>query len=194
MNPKLKLKMETRTLVECAVMIAVGTILSMIKIDLLWGGGMTVCSMLPLVFIAHRHGTKTGLIAAFAYSLLQLVLGLDNVRYATNFWMAVGIVGLDYVVAYTVIGLSAIFDGKFKNKQTAMVAGIVFSFTLRLACHFITGVWIWEVIWPNDRGWLPPVWSIAYNAMYMVPEMILTSVAACLLYKPLNSLLVRIDK
>lgn len=50
----------TRRLVESAVMIAIGTVLSMFPFSAPWafGGGVTICSMLPLVIIAHRYGTK----------------------------------------------------------------------------------------------------------------------------------------
>ena len=180
------MKIKTAALVECAVMIAIATILSLIKIDWLLGGGITVCSMLPLVLIAHRHGTKTGLLAAFAYSVLQLVLGMDNVRYATNVWMAFAIAFLDYVLAYTVIGLSAVFDKKIRNPYCAIAAGIVFSFSLRLLCHFLSGWLIWEALWPNDRGWAAPVWSLAYNAAYMVPEMVISAAVGFLLFKHLR--------
>ena len=87
----------TRKLVESAVMLAIGTVLSMFTIASPWvlGGGITICSMLPLVVVAHRHGTKWGLFTAFAYSILQLLLGMNNVQYATGFLMAIGIVLLD---------------------------------------------------------------------------------------------------
>ena len=52
--------MGLRRLVECAVLIAIGTVLSLFEFSGPWalGGGITVCSMLPLVLICHRHGTK----------------------------------------------------------------------------------------------------------------------------------------
>ena len=88
-----------RWLMESAIMIAIGTMLSEFpKIDFPLGGGLTICSMLPLVLISWRYGVGRGLIAAAAYSLLQLVLGLNNVQYATSALMAAGIVLLDYVI------------------------------------------------------------------------------------------------
>lgn len=65
--------MKNRTslrLVESALMIAAGTLLSLIKFDMPMGGGMTLCSMLPLVLISHRYGWKWGTFNAFVYSLL----------------------------------------------------------------------------------------------------------------------------
>ena len=56
----------TRMLVESAVMIAIATVLSMLKFDLPFGGGVTIVSMLPLVmgrrdgFFLQRHPAHTG--------------------------------------------------------------------------------------------------------------------------------------
>ena len=178
----------TRRLVESAVMIAIGTVLSMFPFTAPWayGGGITICSMLPLVIIAHRYGTKWGLFTAFVYSVLQLILGVSNVQYATNFIMAVGIVLLDYTIAFTVIGLSACFNGVIKNRLVSIVVGIVFTFALRFVCHFISGWIIWEALWPNEVGLASPMYSLVYNGGYMLPETIITALVAELTYKPLK--------
>lgn len=178
----------TRRLVESAVMIAIGTVLSMFPFSAPWafGGGVTICSMLPLVIIAHRYGTKWGLFTAFVYSVLQLILGVSNVQYATNFIMAVGIVLLDYTIAFTVIGLSACFNGVIKNRLVSIVVGIVFTFALRFVCHFISGWIIWEALWPNEVGLASPMYSLVYNGGYMLPETIITALVAVLTYKPLK--------
>ena len=179
------MKIKTRTLVECAVMIACANVLSFIKLKL-WalGGGVTLVSMLPLVIIARRHGTKVGLIAAFAHGVIQMLFGLDNVQYATGFFMAVGIIALDYIVAYGAIGLSGVNSERTTHASNGqIILGVCLSFMLRLLCHFISGWWIWEALWPNELAWAAPVWSLAYNASYMIPEIILTCIAACLLNK-----------
>ena len=51
-----KSKTMVRRLVESAILIAVGTVLSELKIDMPLGGGLTVCSMLPLVTITGGMG------------------------------------------------------------------------------------------------------------------------------------------
>lgn len=73
-----------KKLVLSAVMIAIGTVLSLdpFKFGGLWlfGGGVTFCSMLPLVIISYIYGCRWGILTAFAYSLIQLILGVDNVQ------------------------------------------------------------------------------------------------------------------
>lgn len=93
---------------------------------------------------------------------------------------------LDYVVAFGVIGLAGIFDKCIKNRPVSIAVGSVFATLLRLACHFVSGWIIWEALWPNELGWASPLWSLAYNASYMIPEMIITTVAAVALYFPLK--------
>ncbi|MBE6632530.1 MAG: energy-coupled thiamine transporter ThiT [Ruminococcaceae bacterium] len=171
-------KSSTVFLSEAAMLIAVGTVLSLFKIDMPMGGGLTICSMLPLVIISHRYGWKKGVMCAFVYSMLQLVLGLDNVQYATNMIMAIEIIMLDYIIAYTVIGLSSVFNSFVENKRKSLILGICFTFFLRFLCHFITGVIIWDALWPNEFGLTSVVYSFGYNGWFMGAEAIITSVAA----------------
>ena len=57
---------KTRILVECALMIAIGTVLSNIKFFTLPNGGsVTLLSMLPFVLVSFRHGVKWGLFTGF---------------------------------------------------------------------------------------------------------------------------------
>lgn len=178
----------TRRLVESAVMLAIGTVLSVLTFSMPWafGGGITFCSMLPLVIIAHRYGTRWGLFTAFAYSVLQLLLGISNVQYAPDFITAIGIILLDYTIAFTVIGLSACFNGIIKNRLLSIAMGIVFTFALRFVCHFISGWIIWDALWPNEMEWASPYYSLVYNGSYMLPELIITAVVALLSFRPLK--------
>lgn len=176
-------KSTTRWLVESALMVALATVLNEYTkvIPMPFGGGVTICSMLPLVLISFRFGWEKGVITAGAFSALQMLFGMDNVMYAQTPIQAAGIALLDYIVAYSVIGLAgAIHTSKL---EVSYVVGIVFTFSLRLLCHFITGWWIWDVLWPNDFGFAAPIYSIVYNGPYMVGEMILSSVVAVLLCK-----------
>ena len=183
-------KRMTRMLTESAIMIAIATVLSLLKIDLPFGGGVTICSMLPIVLISHRWGWKWGVTTAFVYGVIQMLFGLDNVGYADSFLMGAGIVMLDYIIAYAVIGLSGAVDGILGKKRKSVMVGVLFSFLLRLFCHFITGSWIWGVWMPETfmkmtmtNKW---VYSILYNGWYMLAEIVITEVVVALIYKPLG--------
>ncbi len=174
---------KTSKLVFSAIMIAIGTVLSFFKIDFIMGGGLTICAMLPLVIVSFKYGTKWGLFTAFVFSILQCLLGLDNVQYATSAGMAIAIVLLDYIIAYTVIGFSGIFRKSAKKFNTAVISGITITFFARFICHFATGWAIWDALWPNEFGMMAPVYSLCYNGSYMLAEAIISSVAAVILFK-----------
>lgn len=184
MNKNLKL----RRIIECAIFIAIGTVLSVLSFESIWalGGSITIGSMVPLIFIAHRHGTKWGLGAATVYGVVQMLLGMSNVMYGENFWQVAAIIALDYVVAYGVIGLAAMFDRVIKNQPVAIALGVIVVVALRFGCHFLSGWIIWDALWPNELGWASPYYSLIYNAGYMVPELIITLVLSVGLYFPLK--------
>ena len=178
---------KTRTLVECALMIALATVLGFIPLyELPHGGSITLVSMLPVLLVSYRHGTRWGVFTAFVHSLIQLLLGLSNVSYAPDALTAVGIILLDYVIAFTLIGFAACFNNLVKNRRLSIVLGIVVTFLGRFVCHFLSGVLIWEALWPNELGWASSVWSLAYNGSYMIPEIIITAIVAWLSYAPLK--------
>lgn len=165
-------------------MIALATGLSMLTIaNLPFGGSVTPFSMLPLIVIAYRYGTKWGICTGVVYGLLQMVIGLNNLSYATSFMAAVAIILFDYVLAFGVLGMGGIFKNKIKNQSLAMGLGALVACALRLGCHFISGVTVWAIFAENMPVWL---YSITYNASYMVPETIVTVGGAMLVSLFLN--------
>jgi thiamine transporter len=181
-----KQKITTLQLVESALMIAIATVCSMVKIDLPFGGGVTIVSMLPIIMISHRYGWKWGVLVSFTYSIGQLLLGLDNVAYGKTFLMGAAIVLLDYVIAYTVLG----FSGAFGKSRKAVAIGIAVTFTARFLCHYITGAWIWAEWMPDDfmgmKMTSPWIYSALYNGWYMLVELVATEIVAMLIYQPLK--------
>ena len=85
MNKKRVLK-----LTETALMLALATVLSLVKIfELPYGGSITAFSMVPIMIIAFRYGTKWGMISGFVYSVIQLLFGISTLSYATSAGAAV---------------------------------------------------------------------------------------------------------
>lgn len=177
------------TLVECAILIAMAFVLSFIKIiDMPFGGSVTAASMLPIIIAGYRHGFKWGMITGFAYSLLQLLLGLENVSYATSTTAAIAIIMLDYIVAFTVLGLLGIFR-RNRHQTGVLVIGTFVVCFIRFICHFITGCTVWAgVSIPTADGAL---YSLLYNAAYMIPETVVTVYVIALLS---NAIDLRLDR
>ena len=179
---------KTFRLVFSALMVAIGTVLSLFSFSGFWvyGGSVTFCSMLPLVIVSYRYGWKWGVFTSLVYGLVQMVLGMQNVMYGPNWYTVLAIALLDYIVAFGVIGFSSVFDGHVKNESLGLVLGVALAMLLRLLCHFISGWVIWDAMWPNEMGLASPVYSILYNGSFMLPGAIITAVVAVILNKAIS--------
>lgn len=176
---------KTRTLVECALMIALATVLSFIKVYTLpQGGSITAASMMPLVLASFRHGPKWGLFTGFVYSLIDLMRGFDNVMYCTTIGAMFLCILLDYLLAYSVMGLACVFGKGLKSRAACVAVGTTITGLLRYFCSFLSGMLIWYGYAPDTM----PVWfySLTYNGSYMIPEIILTAIAAVLVMQVMD--------
>ncbi len=168
-----------RRLTESAIMLSIATVLSMIPLlDMPFGGKLTPLSMLPIFLVVYRYGGGWGFCVSFTYGLIQMILGLDNLSYATNWVAVIAIILLDYLVAYGVLGFGGLLRGKLKSQRLEFSLGVAIGCVLRLFCHFVTGI----TVWADPSGELPiPLFSLAYNGAYMLPEMILTIIVGVIL-------------
>ena len=192
----------THILTESAIMVALATVLSMLKIwEAPYGGSVTILSMAPIIVLSMRRGVKVGLFAGFAHSLIQLLLGLGTVAYVPTPMGIVVCVLTDYILPFTLLGLGGLFrDMKFtKNATTnlflaaALGAGLVT--LLRYACHIVSGAVIWYALdlewYADDPSHIvfqygPWMFSIIYNGGFMIPEIITTVIGTPILTKALS--------
>ena len=200
-------KQRTQALTVSAIMIAFSVSISAICavmpfLNLPFGGGFTIASMLPIIIVAYMYGTKWGLLTAFTYSILQMLLGFNTVSAfflpgdsQMIWWRAVLVILIDYVIAYSVLGLGGIFRNKFETKK-ALVLGSFFAIFLRYLAHIVSGAiffstWAeWFFTQDGFPSWgekileifsgasLATVYSIIYNGTYMIPEIIITAIVA----------------
>lgn len=177
---------KTLTLVEGAVMVALATVLSFIRVyKLPWGGSITLLSMLPIAVFSIKYGVKKGLGVAFVFSLVQLIQGATDGLFSWGLTpvMLIACIFLDYVGAFTVLG----FAGMFRNKGAAgWLAGTIIAVFLRFVCHFLSGVIIWKSfgqLWDGFSTDNSVLYSFLYNGSYMLPEMIFTGIGAFALFK-----------
>ncbi len=208
------MKNKTKRLTESAMLIALGVVLEfagrLVIPPMPFGGQLTLVSMLPIVLISYRHGVKWGLTAGFAYSLVQMAMGADTVTAAFQpgyfgdgvmLLNAVVMCLLDYVLAYTLLGLGGIFRDKIANHGTALMAGSLVALGARYLAHILSGyilfssyaewfftqegfpAWGAQLVQTMSPSALGLLYSVVYNGMYMVPEMILTAIVAVLIAK-----------
>lgn len=175
-------------LVECAILIALSSVLSFVKIwHMPLGGSVTLVSMLPVAIIGIRHGMKWGIGSAFVYALFQLVFGIADglLGWGLTPVMLVGCMFFDYIAAFTVLGLSGIFRNR---GEKGVYSGLAFSIILRFVSSFLSGY----VIFTNLDKWevfnkvfsrSPALYSICYNGLFMLPELVLTLLVAAILLR-----------
>ena len=175
-----------------------------------FGGQITIVSMLPVVLIAYRHGVKWGFVATFTYAFLEMALGAKTVSSAflPGFFgdgamivNAIVMCLLDYIVAYTVLALAGVFRNRIKNPGISLMAGSLVALGARYVTHILSGYilfsswaeWYFtqdgfpawgaqlvESLSPAGLGW---IYSIVYNGMYMIPEMVFTAIVALVIAK-----------
>ena len=185
----------TKILCECAIMLAMSIALSFFAISPgTFGGSITPASMLPVLFVGIRHGHKWGFGTAFVYSVFQLLTGLSYFSYIKGFGPYLICILFDFILAFTMLGLTSFAKPRIKDGEEAKYLAIeneapkhnlikIFGFialamVLRFVCHFISGITIWREydIYNN-----PYIYSLVYNLVYMLPEMLICLAVAGLL-------------
>ena len=157
-------------------MISLSTVLSLFKLlEMPYGGSVTFASMLPIIVFSYRHGMKWGISAALTSSVVQLLLGLKNFSYFTTWQSIVALALFDYILAFMVFGLAPIFKKRLPYSAAFFISALLPS-VLRYVFHVISGATIWAGLSiPTEAALL---YSIGYNATYMIPETIVLVTAA----------------
>ncbi len=168
-----------RSLCEGAVLLAAAQVLSYIKLwEMPWGGSV-VLSMIPLVLYAVRWGLGSGLLASFAFGILQFVF---DGGFALGWQSIVG----DYLLAFAVLG----FAGLVAHRKSGVFTGTLIAGFLRFLVHYVVGATIWAEYMPEVFFGLtmksPWFYSLLYNLAYMLPNIAITLVVFAVAYKPLK--------
>ena len=204
--------MKTRRLTESAMLLSVAIVLELVSKMFIpeqpFGGQITFAAMLPVILISYRHGMKWGFVTAFTYALLEMAIGGKTVAAAfqpgyfgdgTMIAKALTMCLLDYVLAFTALGLGGIFRNRFEKPATGLVLGSLVALGARYIAHVISGYVLfsgWAEWYFTQEGF--PAWgaqlvsalspemlgftySLVYNGMYILPEMIFTAIAALFL-------------
>lgn len=198
------------------MLIALGTAISFVSewipfLNLPFGGTVTLGSLLPLVLISYMYGMGWGLGSAFVYALLQMAIGFrtvsalfipDSDSYMGSALIAILILLLDYILAYTSVGVAGVFRNHLSKKR-AIVWGSVLGLFLCYFFHVLSGAifygawaeWFFLESAAKDlaiSSWvmdtfsgtgLAIAYSVIYNGLYMLPEIIITAVCGLAIAK-----------
>ena len=120
------------------------------------GGSVTLGGMLPLFFISFAYGPEVGMLAGFAYSLMNLVMApyiLHPVQ-----------VLFDYPLPFMALGLAGCFPRHH-------MAGITAAVAVRLFFHFLSSVVFFGSYAP--AGTSIYLYSFVTNLTYLLPNLVI---------------------
>ena len=154
-------RLTVKHLAFCAMAMALGTVLSNIKLfSFPWGGSITLISMLVICLPGYLFGLGTGLLTGIAYGVLQMLIDPYILHPAQ--------LAMDYLLAFGALGLSGLFSDAKNGLIKGYLVGILgrYIFTVLSGCIFFAS-YAWE-------GWAPLPYSMAYNGIYIFAEAALT--------------------
>ncbi len=175
-----KTHLRVRALCEGAIMVAIAQALSYLKLYTLPNGGSVTLAMFPILLFALRWGVGRGLAAGLVYGLMQL---LFDGAYAWG-WQSML---LDYLVAFTPLGLA----GLFRGKAWGIFPGTILGCGARFLVHYISGVTIYRITAPTEVLGFgvfddAQLYSLVYNGSYMLPNTLVALAIAGALYVPMK--------
>ena len=193
---------QTKRLALTGVMLALAVILSFLKVfEAPFGGSITACSMLPIMIIGYTYGPKWGMLTGMVNGILQAIFGatMTGAYASQNVVGIILITCIDYLLAFSVLGLAGVLKGRIKKPTVSFSLGIVIAGLLRLLCHFTSGCILYgqwarsffeesfvnsfsqKLLANGSETVLIVLYSLIYNAAYMIPEILITVIAGTLL-------------
>lgn len=163
------MKRTTREITEIAVCIALAEICSFVKVYQMPQGGSVALTMIPLLILAFRRGPAAGMICGALYGLVSLAF--DGVVYHPLSIL------LDYILAFGLIGIA----GFFPKNLPGVVCGTVAGVSARFVSSVISGATVFASYAPEGQNaW---IYSLGYQATYMLPELVICLVVLVVLRK-----------
>lgn len=194
-------KFSTRVLAEVAIFAALAFALDILQGGIWRGvfasGGSIGLAMLPIFLISYRRGLFAGVLCGLIVSLVQMLGGIyiiNATSFDNPFLRTMGPflqVMLDYVLAYTVVGLAGCFAKQYATGKSRgfkilwVVLGCVLGSLLKYACHVVAGGVFWlgqgaTFMNVSDVSW---GYSFLYNGAYSIPNGILCTAIMVILVR-----------
>ena len=164
----------------CAASVALGTILSYIKLfSFPMGGSVTLLSMVVICLPGYWFGLSAGLVTGIAYGVLQLIID--------PYIISLPQMLIDYVFAFGALGLS----GLFSKSKHSLIKGYVLGVLGRYLFSFLSG-WIFFATYTPEFFNSAAIYSLAYNGAYLGAEALITLILISL--PPVNRALSQVKK
>jgi thiamine transporter len=173
-----KRKANAKQLAFSAVAVALSVIASIFTVfNLPFGGSITLFRMFFICLIGYLYGTRSGILAGIACGFLDLILKPYVVHPVQLL--------IDYPIAFGCLGLSGIFA----KSKFGLFKGYIMGVFGRYICHVLSGVIFFSIYAGNQQ---PMIYSLGYNATYIVPEAAVTLIILAL--PPVQAALIEIKR
>lgn len=155
-----------RTMVEVSLLVGAAVLLSFLKLPSAAYGGSVSLDMLPIFILAFRHGGKMGMLGGALLGVIKLLISPFIIHPIQLL--------LDYPVPFMVLGVAG-----FGILRKHRVLGVAVGSLLRYVTHVVAGVVFFAEYAPAGTPAL--VYSLGYNASYLIPEAVLVALVIVLL-------------
>ena len=152
---------------ECAVAVALAVLCSFIKVWEMPQGGSVALTMVPILLISLRRGVMAGVYSGAIYGAVSLI-------YAGTIYHPMSVL-LDYILAFGLLGVA----GFFRKSTIGSICGVCVGVGLRFISSLISGAVLFGSFAPEGQN--PWVYSLIYQATYMIPELIISVVILLIL-------------
>lgn len=160
------MKLTTKMMAEISITAALALLLGFVKVTPVAQGGSVSLAMLPVFFLALRRGWLVGSLSGVILGLIQMLTN-PFVVHPVQFI-------LDYPLAFGCLGICGLF-------VNSPILGVIAGGMARFAAHTISGIIFFASYAPS--GVSPLVYSLTYNASYMIPEIVINCLAIYFLTK-----------
>lgn len=184
-------------LTEAAVFAAIGWVLDYFQGQLFGGpfynGGSIGIASIVILIVGYRRGFLPSLLTGFLMGLLQLLGGIYTI--ADTWYNVFFQVLLDYILAYPMVSLGILIKPLIKNKTSFIILSSIIGHLGKLFVHYLSGVIFWRINEPNKIPLFgfnigsPELYSVLYNASYVIPSLIITTIILIIIYKKQPNLL-----
>lgn len=136
-----------------------------------FGGSVTLGKYVPLILLSYKSGTKTAVLASFAYSVINLIFSF-KIPPVKNFYYFALLIFLEYFLPYMLVGFVSFLGWGIRNKNLRIYASVVTLFILKILLSSISGIVFWSEYIPKEFNiW---IYCIIYNSAYLIPECLIT--------------------
>lgn len=171
---------------ETAIMSALAIVFNYIVLFQMPQGGSVSLTFVPIILLSLKHGILPG-------TLSGLITGMISLFFGGYFLNPIQVL-FDYILAFVLIGLAGIFSKQFKkslanNHQKSAITYVTFGGLVggafSLLNHFLAGIFFYQSFAPEGQP--VALYSLIYNASYVIPDTIVAIVIILILVNRIPS-------